>query len=141
MTLPPSVLVYGRDKGLLETRRLVLETAGFKTHTVESLAEAEKSTVAHPEGLLVLCHSLSLEECQDALLMAHSRQPGRKRLIMTAGTAVPPLGDEDELLTAFHGPKTLVDTVRKLLEQNRAGSAASRDHRTPSSRGGDQRQA
>ena len=86
MDSPPSILIYGRDDDLLETRRLVLQQAGFQAWTVTNLADAEKITIMRPGGLLILCHSLSIEECEKALAMAHSRQAGMRNLVLMGTT-------------------------------------------------------
>jgi DNA-binding NtrC family response regulator len=118
MDLPPSILIYGRDQDLLETRRLVLQTAGFQAWTVTNLADAEKITVTQPGCLLILGHSLSTEECEKALTMAHSRQPGMRNLVLTAATPVCKFGQNDELMSAFDGPKALIATANRLLRSN-----------------------
>jgi DNA-binding response OmpR family regulator len=118
MDSPPSILIYGRDYDLLETRRLVLQKAGFQAWTVTNLADAEKITVTQPSDLLILCHSLSVEECEKALAMSHSRQPGMKNLVLMGAAPVRKLGQNDELMSSFDGPKALIATVNRLLRCN-----------------------
>ncbi len=115
MDSPPSILIYGRDHDLLETRRLVLQKAGFQAWTVTNLADVEKITITQPSDLLILCHSLSREECQYALAMSHLRQPGMKNLVMAGTTPVCKLGQDDELVSSFDGPRALIATVNRLL--------------------------
>ncbi len=115
MDSPPTILIYGRDYDLLETRRLVLQKAGFQAWTVTNLTDAEKITVTQPSGLLILCYSLSMEECEKALAMAHSRQPAMKSLVMMGNMPVCRLGQNDELMSSFDGPKALIATVNRLF--------------------------
>jgi DNA-binding NtrC family response regulator len=114
----PFILIYGRDYDLLETRRLVLQKAGFQARTVTNLAEAEKIAVRQPSDLLILCHSLSVEECEKALAMSNSRQPGMKNLLLMGTTPVCKLGQNDELMSSFNGPKALIATVNRLIGCN-----------------------
>lgn len=85
-----------------------------------NLADAEKITVIQPTGLLILCHSLSVEECAKALSMAHSRQPEMRNLVLTAATPVCKLGQNDELMSSFDGPKALIATANRLVRSNSA---------------------
>jgi hypothetical protein len=93
----------------------VLQKAGFQAWTVTNLADAEKITVTQPSDLLILCHSLSVEECEKALAMSHSRQPGMKNLVLMGTTPVCKLGQNDELMSSFDGPKSLIATVNRLI--------------------------
>lgn len=122
MDSSPSILIFGHDQALLETRRLLLETAGLKAWTVSRLADVEKVTIAAPNGLLILCQSLSDEERSEALAMAHSCQPRMKSLVVLGAMPVSNLGQVDEVISSFDGPKALVATVSRLLRGD--GSAA-----------------
>jgi DNA-binding response OmpR family regulator len=113
-----SILIYGHDHGLLETRRLVLQQAGFQAWTVTNLADAEKVMITASSGLLILCQSLSEKECEKALAMSHSRQPGMKNLVLMGTAPVCNLGQNDELMNSFDGPKALIATVNRLLRRN-----------------------
>ena len=66
--LNPLVLVYGHDQRLLETRSWVLEQAGYRTAQAMTLAEAEALAKMNVVEVAVLCHSLSAEESQGALV-------------------------------------------------------------------------
>jgi DNA-binding NtrC family response regulator len=115
MQAPHSILIYGRDHELLETRRLVLQRAGFQARTVTNLANAEKVSISQSNGLLILCHSLSVEDSEKALAMAHSRQHGMKTLVLMGTAPVCKLGQNDELMSSFDGPQALIATVTRLL--------------------------
>jgi DNA-binding NtrC family response regulator len=118
MLRPTSIVLFGQNESLLETRRLLLSHAGFQVSTVKSLAEAEKFLFAHPRTLLVLCHSLTPQDCEEALEMAHFHQPAVKCLAITASTPVCALGEDDEVYSAFEGPANLVATVKRLLDSD-----------------------
>jgi len=116
MDLSASILIYGHDSSLLETRRLVLQHAGFQAGTVMTLEEVRKILVHRPGVLPILCYSLSAEECGQALALIHSLKPARKSLILTAGIPICGWGEEDELLSSFKGPRALVAMVERLVK-------------------------
>ena len=115
MTALPSILIYGRDPSLLDTRRWVLEKAGYRVFSAQTLAEAERLAATEPISLFVLCHSLTPQDCQDALAAAGKIQPKMRRLLITANTPVCNQGHEDRLLSAFDGPQALIAAVHDLL--------------------------
>lgn len=114
----PSILVYGRDASLLDTRSWVLERAGYRVLTALSLVEAERIAAVEPISLFLLCHSLSVEDCENALTAASTIQPEMKRLLMTANTPLPSLDPNDRVISAFDGPKKLVAAVHGLVPKS-----------------------
>jgi DNA-binding NtrC family response regulator len=114
--LLPSILVFGRDPLLLETRRLVLEQAGFHVLSVADSAGVEKIVLAQPISLLVLCHSITDEERESVLKSAHSRRPDMKNIVLTTGTSVSRPGKNYEFVNAYDGPRSLISTVERLLK-------------------------
>ena len=77
---PASVLIYGRDAQLLETRRWVLEHAGMKVTTTTDLGEMESILVNEAIDLFILCHTLSPEEGDLCLMKVHALKPTMKSL-------------------------------------------------------------
>ena len=51
--------MYGRDITLLDTRRLVLQMAGFVVHVTDELEEVQAQLAADPAAyeLLIVCHT------------------------------------------------------------------------------------
>jgi len=115
MPSPGSILIYGYDIDLLDTRRLVLEQAGFNVEVLTRLTDLEEMASAHEADLLILCHSLSSRECESALKLAHSGQRALKCLVLVTGGPVCRLWEGDELLNSFDGPGALVSAVTKML--------------------------
>jgi hypothetical protein len=70
MVAPPTngyrILIYGRDSTLLETRRLLLASGGFRVNTVSNLLELRRSVERERPGyeLFILCHTVPKEERQ-----------------------------------------------------------------------------
>ena len=75
-----SIVMYGRDAHLLETREWILKSLGYRVVTILCLAELDRIPLAPPVALLVLCHPLSFKECEDALAHASSRWHGIQKL-------------------------------------------------------------
>jgi DNA-binding NtrC family response regulator len=100
------ILIFGHDATLLETRRLVLKTAGFQVWTALKATDAVQILSAQPIGLFVLCRTLSNRECEGVLETAHALRPDMKNLV---------LGLEDRrdmFLTTFLGPKSLIALIQ-----------------------------
>ncbi len=77
MLSEPCILLYGNDDYLLETRQLVLERVGF-IRTVSSFLALHEIISTRNIDILILCHSLSREECEHALAVAHVHAPGNQ---------------------------------------------------------------
>ena len=117
MSAPTSILVYGRDPSLLDTRRWVLERAGYRVLTAQALAEAKHFAATEPVSVLLLCHSLSAQDSENALEAADTIRPEMRRLLITANTHVCTARHEDHILSAFDGPQALIAAVQELSPQ------------------------
>ncbi len=68
MFAPPTngyrILIYGWDPALLETRRLLLASAGFEASAVSSIQELRQRLrwAEPPYQLIILCHTVPTEE-------------------------------------------------------------------------------
>jgi len=110
-----SILIFGHDALLLETRSRLLEQTGYQVCRVANFDDLERILAAGQIDLLVLCHSLSMEECERSIALTFA-WPQMKSLILTAG----PKGYADQItgavLDAMDGPAKLLSTVGKLVE-------------------------
>jgi hypothetical protein len=99
----------------LETRKLVLQQAGFIVHSATDLAELEQLAATTPIDLFLLCHEFTHEKCQDAVRMVEQICPQPRILIMRAG------GDWGEtwlshpVMNSIGGPRALLAAVRRTL--------------------------
>ncbi len=85
-----SILIYGRDPRLLESRRWVLESCGYRVLTARHLTDLDLISHRPPVSLLVLCHTLSSKERAAAVAHATARWPEVKKLALVrdgSGTA------------------------------------------------------
>ncbi len=115
MRSPATILMFGRDAQLLATRRMVLEMAGYCVLPAASLADFDRLASSNHFDLLILCHTLSREDCGRAVASKLSRRPSARGLTLTAGargcaTLL------DQALDVLDGPAKLVSTVSQLLE-------------------------
>ena len=111
----PSILVYGRDARLLETRRWVLEQETSRVWTAVTLSQFDLLESDDPIDLLILCHSLSTEDCEPAIALATARWPGIKILALFAGMKGCHPGSFAGAEDAARGPAHLLKAVAQLV--------------------------
>lgn len=118
MASRPVVVIYGHDRQLLKTRQMILEGSEFRTRTVETLSELKGILEKEQIQLLVLCHSLHLDECEPAVLLARSYSPKVKSLLLVASVPTMDVSkvQADGVVETSGGPQLLVRTVKKLIE-------------------------
>jgi hypothetical protein len=79
-----SIVIYGKDVVLLETRRLLLEGADFSCVTTAGIDEVVAALQPDGASLLILCSSLSDGEVKEVLSVVDTlAKPGLKKLILT----------------------------------------------------------
>jgi DNA-binding NtrC family response regulator len=83
MTEPAHILLYGRDRDLLESRCLVLESAGFKASTATELRAVEQRIGKEHLDLLIICYTISREARERVLAAIHAIQPDLRSLVLT----------------------------------------------------------
>jgi CheY-like chemotaxis protein len=114
MPVPISILIYGRDARLLETRKMVLESAGYRVYLASDLSTADQILPEKQVDLLILCHSLSMEDCGRALALTY-HWPMMRSLVLTAGDDGCRENLLSEVILTIDGPPKLVLTVGRLL--------------------------
>ena len=116
MPLPYRVLCFSRDPRLLETRHWVLEKR-FDAVTILSIAAMEQqSSLGRSFDLVLLCHTLSAEECESAFAIARQSWPHAKILGLVASepsACDPPLFDG--VVPGLDGPRVLLDKAAEML--------------------------
>jgi DNA-binding NtrC family response regulator len=115
MPAPAAVLVFGRDHQLVHTRRLILQKAGFHVHTAASLADIQLLPPQPTIDVMLLCHSLSSQDCDDALLLTHERWPEIQTIALVAGSSDCGSNFTDTVMESHEGPAKLIDTVRQRI--------------------------
>ncbi len=115
MSSPALILVYGTDAHLLKTRRWVLERSGACVWTATDLKGFSEVPATEQIDLIILCHSLSMEECGRGLAVAHMRWPRVQSLILTSGVRGCDGGFQDQVADASLGPVYLLKAVSRLV--------------------------
>src|SRR5579862_7722187 len=85
-----SIVMFGHNAHLLETRGWVLQSLGYRVQTIRRCTDLDKIPLTPPVSLLVLCHTLSPKECEDAVTRASSRWPEMKKLVLLRDSSKKP---------------------------------------------------
>jgi hypothetical protein len=120
-----SILIFGRAPQLLETRRLILERAGARVWTAAELSDIKSIAHAVSIDLVILCHSLSMEQCGRALALASTLWPQVKSLNLSSGCCECNPEISERVVDANRGPAHLLDAVANLI-----GAEQANHHRT-----------
>jgi hypothetical protein len=118
-----SVLIYGHDARLLESRKWVLQSCGYRALSVRHLAGINRVPSTPPIDLLVLCYTLTPKECESAIAHAKMRWPDVKELALvrhnSARKTTPMLTD---IQMALDAPTPLVTMVGQLVGHSTSSS-------------------
>ena len=125
------VLIYGKEPSLLETRRQILRQGGFEVVAVSQFSEFAELP-AQAFRVLVLCHTLSPKEQQEAIAAIHRANPVLQTIIMTAYAPEFSAEATSRFLSAYDGPEALILRVRKAVERSGDGAVylGDQDERT-----------
>jgi len=109
------ILLVSRDRIVLQTRKLMLG-AYFEVYAAGRVLEAKTFLAERPFDLIVLCYTLSDDDCEKILTAARVHSPHAKTLMLTvtgyAGAHVPV---NSFFLPAEQGPFVLVKKSAELL--------------------------
>ncbi len=109
------ILLVSRDLMVLQTRKLMLG-AYFDVSAAGRAVEAKLLLAERPFDLIVLCYTLTDDDCQKILDATHSHCPDAKILVLTvAGLEASPALEDSYFLPAEEGPFTLVKKSAELL--------------------------
>ncbi len=109
------VLIFGFDPVLLETRRLVLNRAGFQVWIAAKASEAVDFLLNEPIDLFILCQSLPPDVCERTLETAHTLRPDMINLLLGRQKFGIPTDDNDTFLTNFLDPLALIDFIQNKI--------------------------
>lgn len=109
-----SILMYGKDAPLLDTRKMVLESTGHRVWPASNPAAFKRIVSDQLIDLVVLCHSLSSEECNHALAVVELEAPHVGSLLLTAGPTGCVGNGSSEVLDTMDGPRQLISTVNRI---------------------------
>ncbi len=107
------ILVCGNDRDLLTTRAMVLATAPFEVEVVVGIQALRKRKVVAETKLIVLCHSLSDGEQDQAIRQLQQLLPTTPVLILT-GMARAASSRNTATLDSLQGPRSLISLSQEL---------------------------
>lgn len=115
MDRPKRILLVSRDLVVLHTRKLMLG-AYFDVNAAGRVLEAEAVLKQQNFDLVVLCYTLSQDDCQRVIESTQQHCPHAKILVLTAaGYAAKQVEVHRYFLAAEDGPFTLVKKSAELL--------------------------
>jgi DNA-binding response OmpR family regulator len=113
-----AILIYGNDPQLLKTRQWVLEVYGYEVWAASNFSKVQRTIEVNRIDLLMLCHSLSSEECGRAIAIPKPLWPGMKSMVLTAAFLDRHSQLSIRIFDTMDGPAKLVATVKKLIHRD-----------------------
>jgi len=111
-----SVLMYGHDARLLESRKWVLQSCGYRALSVRHLSAIDRVPLTPAIHLLVLCYTLSPKECESAIAQAKLRWPHVKELVLVRHSSTPDFATiRSDVHKALDAPDPLLSMVGQLV--------------------------
>jgi DNA-binding response OmpR family regulator len=111
------VLCIGRDPSLLRTRQLVLANH-FNVVTVGTVGEMQALGQDRNFDVVLLCHSLSAEECDLAAVTARRRWPAA-RILALAVERSSCRHYAEQTIRGLDGPRLLIQAIEHLVGAER----------------------
>ena len=118
--MPFSILLFGRDSILLQTRKWLLERCGYEVRTAEDIGQLKRIAEEGTVDLLLLCHSLLVEEAEEAIAAVSARQPQAKILLMLISGSRGTERLQVATVETHEGPAGLLSTVASLARATRS---------------------
>jgi len=109
------VLVVSRDQMLLDTRKLLLGTF-FNVKSAGRIREAEALISSENFDLIVLCYTLSEEECTQVIDLTANQRPRPRILILTAAGTRPMQQFSAQVSMTEAGPYPLLKKCAEILD-------------------------
>jgi len=109
-----TVLIYGADPILLETRSLLLSRQGFRVIVSKDLKHIEASIREFAPSIAVFCSSLTAEQQENGIALAHRLDPAIKNIVVETLTVSAISEQADSLVNGLQGPKAFIDAVEEL---------------------------
>ena len=108
------VLIVGRDETLLRTREMILG-AFFQVEGAGRFVEARALLNRQNFDLIVLCHSLTISECEQLVQLAHEQNPRPQILAMSSSSHATVKPWADKQLGVDAGPYGLVKKCAEMV--------------------------
>jgi DNA-binding response OmpR family regulator len=118
-----SLVLYGRGQRLLDTRRRLLQEAGYPVWTATQIPDVFSIVTEERIDVLILCHTLSPEELAWAIAFADVQSPRIKCIVLNARKSGYRCEVSQDVLDARDQPADLLAAVEGLV--SRASSSHS----------------
>lgn len=112
--MSPQVLVVSRDAMLLQTRQLILG-AFFQVQSAGRIREVEELLSNRQFDLIILCYTLSPEECRQVIDLAAEQKRRARVLMLTPAGILPPEPVPGDAMMTEAGPYYLLKKTAELL--------------------------
>ena len=110
-----NILLYGRGPSLIHTRRLILEASGYSVLVATEFSAVQSAFARTPIDLLILCHTLTPEECSKALALSVSGWTTTKSVVLTPGYPNGHTEASCESIDCCAEPARLILTVGRIV--------------------------
>jgi hypothetical protein len=107
------VVCAGHDEVLLRTRQMVLASR-YQAVTVLGVEQLRALPAEEMFDVVLLCHTLSAEECRRVTEIARTRWPGAK-VMAIATEQMGCVAFADQAVQALEGPRVLFRAIDQLL--------------------------
>jgi DNA-binding response OmpR family regulator len=111
--MPARILSVARETDLANLRRLVLESGGFEVGSASSAHEARSMMEDGRWDVLVLCHSMSKESCEEVVGWWRAALPHKPVVMVLRSPWQDPVCDHPERTCLSDDPAQLVAAVRE----------------------------
>jgi CheY-like chemotaxis protein len=115
MSEPISLVLYGRNLHLLDTRRRLLQEAGYQVWTAAQIPEVFAIITEERIDVLILCRTLSPEERAWALAFADVQSPPMRSIVLIARKSGYRGEVLQNVLDATDGPADLLAALESLV--------------------------
>jgi DNA-binding NtrC family response regulator len=121
MNQAPSILSISYDESLLQTRRLILESAGFAVTSALGYTQAMGHCKSRVFDVVIIGHSIPFDVKESLLRTARAQKRPAVVVLWRPGDGE--LSGADLHLDAWEGPEALVSTVRKAVNLRDSSAA------------------
>ena len=110
------ILSISYDRALLQTRRMLLEEAGFEVISASSFREAFDLCRAGAFDLLIIGHSIPPND--KASMIATARRGAKAPVLSIRTDTEPPAQGADFSVFGLEGPKVLLEAVKEAFSKS-----------------------
>ena len=115
MSSQASILLFGHDSQLLETRRLVLERSGHRVCLAADLTTLARLASDAQFDLLIFCHTISMEECGRAIALIHTYCRHVQSILLAAGQSACSQQPLSYVVETVKGPENLLNAIAQIV--------------------------